>query len=1027
MNDKIVIDFGTSRTKAAYYNSESSKPTLIRLGKQDAVPSIFYIEKDGNILYGDVAQQKLKEQEVGSHKKTAPIRGLKLKLRSRQWRWSTEYRSEDLLTPLFKHIRERAAGLHGFNKVAPTQVILTTTKQFGPDDRETLKRAAQDAGFEEVTLIPEPSAVAQGWATATNPDRNHVVVLDCGGGTTDWTYLHREDRNFRVVPELSGAATPVGGHNVDTRLARFIAPQLEKDPHLLNEVSTIKEMFCNGITELPAIQIGSRSSSLNSHLIEQVIREAFINPICKEISPFIEAVKEAMGEGNPAILLVGGSAKLHGLKDALENEFKCDVNPDWPDAEFAPVLGAVPLPSSAAVHTSQSQDRVKELDRQLADQFRDMATLIGKPQKQKVDFKVGETKHTVAPGLGISSEADKLSKHAAHLEKGSLKLAVIGDFSAGKSTLINAMIGKKLLPMGRGTCTCVATEIVYGTSNEVTIVKAGSPDETISFEEFQKTYQFKPEERREFDKAPNRPERLEDIEYALLESESGLCRKGVRFVDTLGVNADDLSDHITEKFIAEADTLLVVTNESISESTRDVVEAFIKSKGTRHAGGNKHVFFVHNFHEPSTRFIKDEDEKRKEVEEAWKKAANDLHHQLIGTFDNESLYESRVFIVNAETALHARTNPEYQGMLEDSGLPRLEAELLKFMYSIDRISVVVQRAFINTLSPARIKTQSHIDGKLAYFDNSVADIKKNQHQTRNGISNLSELVEACNRKADAFIKDKQDGVVRAYKRELEDKLADQDFENYWESQQMTDLLKKDKSTANKVVEAKTRRFLANRFAAVCKEVNQQFPLAQDIQEELEPIIKSFFTKLHEITPYKTKEEGFLDDLRTLNVQVVRTFDVPFSMPSISVTEPTFKGWDVVTLGISTGFRAIKNRRTKGQSKAAVLAELGKTRAMLGTERGLNWIKNAIDQHISNIVDTVVARLKAEITDVENQLEDAINIANGKRDLNKGRLQKIKEIFMAKYAEISRTAYGKVLDGEDVYREFNQTQQTKQAS
>ena len=80
MIDTIVIDFGTSRTKAAYYNPKSQQPTLIRLGERDYVPSVFYVEKGGNILFGDAAQDVLEDQKVGSHKDSLPIRGLKLEL-----------------------------------------------------------------------------------------------------------------------------------------------------------------------------------------------------------------------------------------------------------------------------------------------------------------------------------------------------------------------------------------------------------------------------------------------------------------------------------------------------------------------------------------------------------------------------------------------------------------------------------------------------------------------------------------------------------------------------------------------------------------------------------------------------------------------------------------------------------------------------------------------------------------------------------------------------------------------------------
>ena len=246
--------------------------------------------------------------------------GSNLKLSREHRRWGKRYSAADLLTPLFTYIRKRAANLEGFDKAYPTKVVLTTTKWYRPSDTEALQRAAQNAGFADITLIAEPESVAKGWVAATEPDRTDVIVLDCGGGTVDWTYLHREKGEFRINPLLLGAARKIGGHSVDEVLARILDPQLESDPRLLNKVSAIKEMFCDDIEEWPPISIRSQPVKLDDGQIKQAICEAFINPVCDVIEPFIEKVKKATCRGNPAILLVGGSAKLYGLKDELERK-----------------------------------------------------------------------------------------------------------------------------------------------------------------------------------------------------------------------------------------------------------------------------------------------------------------------------------------------------------------------------------------------------------------------------------------------------------------------------------------------------------------------------------------------------------------------------------------------------------------------------------------------------------------------------------------------------------------------------------
>ena len=1028
MNDTIVIDFGTSRTKAAYYNAES-KPTLIRLGEKEFLPSIFYVTEDDEILYGDTAQSVLENQKVGRNKRTAPIRGLKLKLRSSHRRWGKVYRSVDLLTPLFTHVRDRAANIHGFDKTPPTEVILTTTKAYFPADRKVLESAADKAGFEKVTLITEPEAVAAGWVTATGPDRSDVIVLDCGGGTTDWTYLHRENGSFRMVPELRGGHTNVGGHNVDELLAKRVLPTSSGDPRLLDKVSRIKEMFCNEIpeSEWPSIPIGQHPRKLESKQIEQAIREAFIDPVCKEIKPFIQEVKEEIGKGEPAILLVGGSSKLHGLKETLEREFECEVNPDWPDAEFAPVLGAVPIPASATTQTNH--DPVEKLDIELAAQFDAIALLIGEPQTVESKFTVGEEKHTVVPGLVIAPTHErKLRDRAAELRKGSLRLAVLGDFSAGKSTLINAMLGQELLPTEGGACTCVPVEIVHGADTDnVTLVEVGGKQRTISLETFQEMSQFTPEEQQQFDSDPIRPERLEAVQFARLESESALCKAGIRFVDTLGANADPLSDAITKKFLDEVDTLLVVSREPIiPESTRDVIQAFAESK--QDGRGYEHVFFVRNY-------FKDEYEKYEKPERTAERKKTDealLYNHLKGIFKvDESLYEKRVFTVNAKAALVARTYSEAQADLGGSGLPGLESELLKFMRSIDRVSVVMRTVFITDLVPALDAAQRHISGKRASFHQNVKDMEESQHRTEAGLTELRALVERCKDTAREVTANIQGDIVKTYQREIERKFADSDFEEYWKSNKMGDILFKGQRTAEQQMEQKVRSYLRDRFIEVREEVNREISLTQEIKDALEPIIQSFFTTLHEIEPYKTEEKGLLDDAQTLEIKIADTFVPPFDLPSVSLTEPVWQNrgflWKtgtVITGGILAGGQGIVNQINRGSTKKAILAELEKTRKSLSNEGTVvEDIKKSIDQDVSDIVDTVKTRLNAQIEVVEQQLEDAIDEAKD-NERSEERLQKIDRILTAKYEEIGQAVYGRILKPEELQAAVDQTRKLK---
>jgi len=69
--------------------------------------------------------------------------------------------------------------------------------------------------------------------------------------------------------------------------------------------------------------------------------------------------------------------------------------------------------------------------------------------------------------------AVRASRLAARVSAGQFHLTVVGEFKRGKSTLINALIGRELLPTGVLPLTAVPTEIHFGTPESVAVFDDG--------------------------------------------------------------------------------------------------------------------------------------------------------------------------------------------------------------------------------------------------------------------------------------------------------------------------------------------------------------------------------------------------------------------------------------------------------------------------------------------------------------------------------------------------------------------------
>src|SRR2546430_10311936 len=54
-----------------------------------------------------------------------------------------------------------------------------------------------------------------------------------------------------------------------------------------------------------------------------------------------------------------------------------------------------------------------------------------------------------------------------------LRVAIAGRLKSGKSTLVNALIGRRVAPTEVGECTRIVTQFRYGTADRVDVVRRG--------------------------------------------------------------------------------------------------------------------------------------------------------------------------------------------------------------------------------------------------------------------------------------------------------------------------------------------------------------------------------------------------------------------------------------------------------------------------------------------------------------------------------------------------------------------------
>ncbi len=265
----VGIDLGTTNSALAYATpAESGQdtapvslfdvPQLVNPGEvteQPLLPSFLYIPGDSEFVEGSLALpwEDRPAYIVGS---LAQKRGAenvhRLVASAKSWLSSQNADPADAFLPIdtpegFPKVSPLEASrqylLHlrsAWNKKFPAtpleeqSLLITVPASFDAAARELTQRAAQLAGFAEVTLLEEPQAAFYAWLERHADWRDRVkpgdliLVFDIGGGTTDFTLISVADKDGELQLErvAVGEHILLGGDNMDLALARYVNQNL---------------------------------------------------------------------------------------------------------------------------------------------------------------------------------------------------------------------------------------------------------------------------------------------------------------------------------------------------------------------------------------------------------------------------------------------------------------------------------------------------------------------------------------------------------------------------------------------------------------------------------------------------------------------------------------------------------------------------------------------------------------------------------------------------------------------------------
>lgn len=173
----------------------------------------------------------------------------------------------------------------------------------------------------------------------------------------------------------------------------------------------------------------------------------------------------------------------------------------------------------------------------------------------------------VAPQVGPGTAAG-LGEVARRLA-GPLQVAVAGRISSGKSTLVNALIGRRVAPTGVGECTRLVTRFCYGTPDRVEVVCRTGRRRALPF-----------------DAAGMIPSELgfDPADVSHLEAYlTNAVLRDLTVVDTPGLGSPDAAADASAAAVAGAEAVLYVVTQAVRADDAQVLAAFTAATAARRA------------------------------------------------------------------------------------------------------------------------------------------------------------------------------------------------------------------------------------------------------------------------------------------------------------------------------------------------------------------------------------------------------------------------------------------------------------
>ncbi|OHC00019.1 MAG: hypothetical protein A3G70_09055 [Planctomycetes bacterium RIFCSPLOWO2_12_FULL_39_13] len=307
----------------------------------------------------------------------------------------------------------------------------------------------------------------------------------------------------------------------------------------------------------------------------------------------------------------------------------------------------------------------------------------------------------------IKTVGERLRMVREQLLSNSFNLVILGQFKRGKTTLINSLIGKEILPSSVVPLTSIVTILKYGEKIRCNIFMEDGSEKNVRIEELA-----------DFITEKGNPKNMRGVRCAHIEYSSPFLEKGMLLVDTPGVGSTFLHNtETTYEYLDHLDAALFLMSADvpISQVEKELLDTI--------KGSTQKIFFVLN---------KIDYLNPKEIEEI---AAFNKH-----VLEEMGFAVNEIWPISAREALKAKTNNN-DIQLSQSGLLNLEDALGRFL-SLEKGKIVLNtaiskanRLISQVLSQIGIEkktlesSEEELENRINTFHKLVANLNQDREDT----------------------------------------------------------------------------------------------------------------------------------------------------------------------------------------------------------------------------------------------------------------------------------------------------------